>query len=317
MSLFSDWPEICRQNVPLGPLTWFKLGGSAEYFAAPRSEEELSQLLRRASEAGVPVRILGLGANLLVADEGVRGLVIRLSEPAFAKTEMSGPTLTVGGGADMTKVVKSVVRSGLSGLEQLAGIPGTIGGGVSMNCGGKYGDLAQSLRNIRVMDMTGQIRELSRAHLSPGYRRCNLGDACVIDATFEMQEMDPKELDARFRQIWDYKQATQPPLGANSAGCIFRNPPGTSAGLLIDQAGLKGHRLGSAVVSEKHANFILANMNARAHDVLQLIELVQRHVFEHCGIMLEPEVKIWTDNTDRPLRTDAPVKKNLAHAKVA
>ncbi len=293
MNLFEDLPDICRSDVPLGPLTWFKLGGPAEYLLEPRTETELATVIGRCRDAGLPLRFLGLGANVLVSDGGVKGAVVRLVKDHFTRTIIEGARVIAGAGVDMTKLVRKLVRRGLAGLEHLAGIPGTIGGGIAMNCGGRYGEIATAVRRVRVAGTDGVIRERERDDLSFTYRRCSLDDDCVVSAEFEFHESDPVELERRFREIWNYKQSTQPPLGAQSVGCIFRNPNGRSAGEIIDQAGLKGHRVGSAWVSDRHANFVLAEPGGRASDVIELVHFIERRVEDHSGIRLEPEVKIW------------------------
>jgi len=293
MSLFDDLPEICRRQVPLAAYTWFKLGGPAEYFLEPRSEEQLGLVVRRCRDSGTPIRFLGLGANVLVRDEGVRGVVVRLSADFFNQLIFDGDRLVAGGGVDLTRLVRTSVRRAMAGLETIAGIPGTVGGGIAMNCGGRYGEIAAAVRSVRVMGPDGQVYERERDDLEFGYRACRLAGDCVLSATFALQEADAGELDRRFREVWMYKQNTQPPLGVHSAGCIFRNPNGRSAGEVIDSAGLKGLRIGSALVSQRHANFILADEGGRAADVIELIAEVQRRVKDRFGIELEPEVKIW------------------------
>ncbi|MEK6644898.1 MAG: UDP-N-acetylmuramate dehydrogenase [Planctomycetota bacterium] len=293
MSLFDDWPEIVCNNAPLAPLTWFKLGGNAEFLIEPRTDDELAGVIRRCRDSNTPLRFLGLGANLIVRDEGVLGAVVRLSTEHFTRMIFDGPRLTVGAGTDMTKMVLASVKKGLAGLEHIAGIPGTVGGGIAMNCGGKYGDLGTSVRSVRVIARDGEIYERDHDDLDFAYRHSALGDDCVLSVTFELSQTDPVALDRRFREIWMYKQNTQPPLGCQSVGCIFRNPEGKSAGQLIDQAGLKGHRLGTAYVSDRHANFVLADQGGLAHDVISLIDLIADTVDERFGIRLETEVKIW------------------------
>lgn len=293
MNLFDDLGEICTRNAPLAPLTWFHLGGPAEYLVSPRNEVELATVIRRCRENGTPIRYLGLGANLIVPDEGVCGVVVRLDAEAFTRTVFADRRVVAGGGVDMTKLVLATVRRGLAGLENLAGIPGSVGGGVAMNCGGRYGEIGTAVRSVRVIGRDGTVYERQHDDLDFGYRRCNLGDDCVTSVTFELEPTDPADLEQRFREIWMYKQNTQPPLGAQSVGCIFRNPPGRSAGEIIDRAGLKGLRLGTAFVSDRHANFILAESGGRATDVIGLIRLVAQRVEEHSGVVLEPEVKIW------------------------
>lgn len=294
MNLFNDLSEsICRRNVPLGPLTWFRLGGPAEYLVEPQNEGQLATVMRRCHETGTPVHMLGLGANVLVPDEGVSGVVIRLNSPAFSDVRSDGDTVLAGGGVDMTKFVRESVRKGLAGLEQLAGIPGTVGGGICMNCGGRYGEISTAVVRVRLMEHDGRIEERARDELHFDYRQCDLGGRLVLSAAFQLHEADPDRLRDRFHEIWTYKHNSQPAMGGHSVGCIFRNPDGYSAGQLIDQAGLKGFRIGSAYISERHANFAMADRGGRATDVLRLIHTVADRVIEQFGIRLEPEVKIW------------------------
>lgn len=291
--MFDDLAEICRRDVPLGPLTWLGLGGPAEFLLEPRTEQEVAAVVKRCHESGTRMRLLGRGANVLVRDEGVRGAVVRLNAEAFTKTEYDGTEVIAGAGVDLPRLVRHTVRRGLAGLEHLAGIPGTVGGGIRMNCGGRRGEIGTIVRQVRVVDPDGQIDDRDHDALGFDYRRCRLGNAVVIRAKFELCKTDPGELVKRFRQIWMYKQNTQPPLGEHSAGCIFRNPDGRPAGAMIDKAGLKGTRVGSAHVSEVHANFIVSERGGRAEDVLKLIRVIQDRVEDDCGIRLEPEVEIW------------------------
>jgi len=293
MSLFDDLADVCRRSVPLAPMTWFGLGGPAEYLIEPRDENQLAAVVRRCHDNGTTIRLLGFGANVLVPDEGVSGVVVRLTSEVFTKTEYNGVKVAIGAGVDLTRLVRHTVRRGLAGVENLAGIPGTVGGGIRMNCGGRFGEIGTVVKHVRVIARDGEIHERDHDDLEFGYRHCALAGEFVVSTTFELSEIDPVELVRRFRRVWMYKQNTQPPLGTQSAGCVFRNPDGRSAGALIDKAGLKGMRVGSAYVSQKHANFILSDRGGRAADVLELIELIQVRVEDHCGIRLEPELEIW------------------------
>lgn len=298
MTLFADLADICRCDEPLAPRTWFRIGGPAEYFLQPRTVAQLATIIRRCRESGTPLRFLGLGANVLVSDRGVRGAVIQLGDAHFSTMDFDGDTALVGAGADMTKLVLAAVRGGVAGLEQLAGIPGSVGGGIAMNCGGRYGDISSAVQSVTVITPRGEIVERAAADLEFGYRHSSLGNNCVVRVRFNLRREDPTELNRRFREIWDYKKATQPPLGDASVGCIFRNPPGQSAGLLIDRAGLKGEQFGTAYVSDRHANFILSRAGGRAADVLTLIGRIRRKVRDHAGIILQPEVRIWADEEE-------------------
>ena len=294
MTCFADLPpEIITPNAPLAPFTWFRLGGPAEFLIRPRTTDELRRVIGAARESEMPLRIFGLGANLLVPDEGVRGIVLRLDQGEFAQMVIETDSIDAGGGVDMTELTRTSVRAGLAGLEQLAGIPGTVGGGIAMNCGGKYGDIAAAVVNVELMNGDGEIETVEAAKMGFEYRQCDLGARFVVGVRFSLTPTDPHALKARYREIWDYKQQTQPAMSGHSAGCIFRNPYGDSAGRIIDRAGLKGFRIGSAFVSDQHANFAMADRGGSARDVRELIQTIRTRVFETSGVQLEPEVKIW------------------------
>ncbi|HWL95478.1 MAG TPA: FAD-binding protein, partial [Phycisphaerae bacterium] len=175
MNWFKDLPDdICKRDVPLGPLTWFKLGGPADFLIEPRTETQLSTIVRRCQDSRIPLHVLGLGANLLVPDEGVRGVVLRLSRGIFPDIRFDTDLVFAGGGFDMTRLVKTCVKRGLAGLEQIAGIPGTLGGGIAMNCGGRYGEIGSAIVAVRVMSRDGEIRERSRDELRFSYRHAAL-----------------------------------------------------------------------------------------------------------------------------------------------
>jgi len=293
MTWLDDLGDICHKNVPLGPLTWFKLGGAADYLVSPTSETQFAHIVKTCRESGLPLRVLGLGANLLVGDAGVRGVVVQLTADAFNQTVFDGDRVSAGAGVSLAKLILATLRKGLAGLEHLAGIPASVGGAIRMNCGGRYGDISTAVESVRVIGPNGDIYVREHDDLDFGYRHCNLGQDIVIGATFKLAETDPDALHTRFREIWMYKQNTQPPMGDHSAGCIFKNPEGKSAGQLIDQAGLKGLRIGGAYVSDRHANFIMAEAGAKADDVRKLIDAVRERVRTAHNIDLQTEIQIW------------------------
>ncbi len=292
MPFFSGFEKIVREAEPLAQHTWFRLGGPAEFFAEPHTVEELAALVRRCHDAGVPIRVLGGGSNLLVRDDGVTGVVVRLSAPPFNEIRVQGQTVTAGGGARLGHVISTVVRDGLAGLEPLVGIPGTIGGALHGNAGSRGGDIGQWTCRATVMSRTSEIIERQREDLVFSYRQSSLDELVILGCQFQLEEEDPQELTKRMQKLWIVKKASQP-LGHQSAGCIFKNPRGISAGMLIDQAGLKGTRVGGAEVSDRHANFIVTDADATAADVLRLIELVRSRVAERLGVELESEIEIW------------------------
>lgn len=292
MSLAKGFEHFVKQAEPLAPHTWFHLGGPAELFAEPKTVEDLRTLVRRAREEGTPVRLLGGGSNILVRDEGVAGLVIRLSAPVFSEISVAKQTITAGGGAKLGHAISTSVREGLAGLETLVGIPGTIGGALHGNAGSRGGDIGQWTAQATVMTRAGEILTRSGEELVFAYRESSLDELVILGAKFELEQEDPEELTKRMQKQWIIKKAGQP-LGHQSAGCIFKNPRGMSAGMLIEQAGLKNTRVGGAEVSQRHANFIVANDGATSQDVLKLIELVKERVQERVGIALETEIEIW------------------------
>jgi UDP-N-acetylmuramate dehydrogenase len=278
--------------VTLRPLTWYKIGGPARYFVRPRSIEELQTAATRCAEDGIAIYVLGLGANLLVSDAGVDGAVFHLDQDFFRRVKFEGTRVEVGAGADMQKLLLRTVRQGLSGIECLAGIPGTVGGGVRMNAGGKFGDFGAVISSVTVMDAEGTTFELGKDELVFDYRSTNISAPFILSASLELDEDDPKRIMEKTKEIWMYKRNSQP-LNTKSAGCMFKNPRGLSAGALIDQAGLKGMRVGGAEVSTKHANFIIAHPGCMADDVLKLVKIIREKVSLRSEIHLESEVKMW------------------------
>ncbi|MBV8781901.1 MAG: UDP-N-acetylmuramate dehydrogenase [Phycisphaerae bacterium] len=289
---FAGLEEIVAERVPLKPLTWYKIGGPARYLIRPRSNEELAEAARRCVENDIRIYVLGLGANLLVDDAGVDGAVFRLDHEFFRRVKFDKTRVEVGAGVDMQKLLLRAVRQGLAGIECLAGIPGTVGGGVRMNAGGKFGDFGGVIASVTVMDAEGNVIERQRDDLVFDYRRTNIVAPFICSAVLELDEDDPDRIMRKTKEIWMYKRNSQP-LNTKNAGCIFKNPRGVSAGALIDQAGLKGMRVGGAAVSEKHANFIVAHPGCTSDDVTKLIKIIHDKVAERSEIELESEVKIW------------------------
>jgi len=291
MSWWRGFEAIVRPEVPLGPHTWYKLGGPAAWLCEPRNPPELAALLARLRDAGVLWRVLGCGANVLVSDEGWRGAVIHLAGD-FARVELTH-TVTAAAGADFPRLIRRTIRSGLVGLEVLAGIPGSVGGLIRMNAGGKYGEVGQFVRDVTLLDRHGNLVERTAAEVGFRYRHTDLDGCIVLAARFALARGDAEAALRRHRAIWQEKYASQPPVSERSAGCIFKNPAGHSAGRLLDQAGLKGVRVGGAEISARHANFIVAHEGATAGHVIDLIRLAQDRVWNTSGIKLELEIDIW------------------------
>lgn len=269
-----------RRDEPLAPHTTFKVGGLADYFVEPRDEEEVSDVFRAARENDVPVRVLGIGANLVVRDEGVRGAVLKLTH--LRKRD----GFRIQAGYPLAQLVKETVEEGHSGLEALAGVPASVGGAVRMNAGGCSGEIGATIRYVDVTTREGEMRRIGREEAGFRYRGSALGEYVVLAVGLELQPADGVR--NRFEEILGAKKRAQP-LGAWSAGCMFKNPPGQSAGRLIDEQGLKGARVGGVRVSRRHANFMINDGTATAGDVFRLVDFVRSRV----PVGLELEVQVW------------------------
>lgn len=290
---FKDGLEhIVRAGELLAPYTWLRLGGEAQYLAEPTNLDELAELVRRCREQELPVRLLGGGSNVLVRDEGVSGLVIHLSAAPFCDVSVKDGIVTVGGAAKLTHVISTAVREGLAGLEQLVGIPGTVGGALHGNAGCHGGDIGQYTKAANVLTRSGEIIARSREDLVFAYRESSLNELVILDAQFELEEADPQELTKRMQKLWIVNKAAQPQANQTTA-MIFKGPSGISAASMIEQAGLKGARAGGAQLSDRHANFIATESDASSGDVLELIEYVRSRVSERLGVELETALDIW------------------------
>ena len=290
---FQDFREFVAENQPLAPLTWFRIGGPAAYFAKPRTIDDMRALLRRADEAGIPYKLLGGGTNVLVRDPGVEGLVVHMESPFFSDVSLSGDRIKAGAAVPLTALISQAARAGLAGLEILTGIPGTVGGALRGNAGSRQGAIGPLVGRVTVLDPSHEVQERERDDLSFADRESNLDEPVILSAEFELTPEEPESVVRRMRRIWIVKKENQP-YGHQSSGCVFRNPSAEiSAGALIDQAGLKGTRHGGAEVSDRHANFIIAHPGAKADDVLHLIDQIQQRVWQQFGYELELQLRIW------------------------
>ena len=283
-----------RFHEPLAKHTSFRIGGPAEVMAFPKSRNELSEILKTSALLDCKPIILGAGTNVLAPDDGISGLVICLKDCLDGMFQIDNQTIRVMSGVTMTRAAVYACNLGLSGLEFAHGIPGTVGGGIYMNAGAYGGELCQVCRSVEIMDLSGEIHTLSNDDMKFSYRHSVLEErfAIVISAEFALMPKDPSEIRERMKELMGKRSATQP-LDKPSAGSAFKRPIGGYAAALIDDAGLKGYRVGDAAISEKHAGFAVNLGNATARDVIDLLSQVSDKVFEHSGIRLEPEVRIW------------------------
>ncbi len=282
-------PRI-RFDELLARYTSMYVGGRARFLAAPRDVAQLREMLRIFHTHGVPVRALGGGSNLLIRDEPIEDAVIRFHD--LRQLHIEEPRVTVGAGFPLSSLISRVSELGLAGMETLVGIPGTVGGAVCMNAGGKYGSIGPIVESVLVFHPDGSSEVRGRDRLEFAYRKSNLGDGFIAEVVLTLSAGDPDALLARAREILREKKATQP-LTSKSVGCIFKNPPGNSAGRLIEQSGLKGVRVGDAVISTMHGNFFVNSGHATAADMLALIEKARAVVKERTGVDLELEVRMW------------------------
>jgi UDP-N-acetylmuramate dehydrogenase len=292
MNIFSGLEEIVETNHSLAQHTWYGLGGPADYFIRPRTVQQLEQVVKRCNENNIRIYVMGFGSNLLISDDGLAAAVIKLEAEHFAQTQFDGEQLTAWAGAELGKLVLTCVQKGLSGMEALIGIPGSIGGAIKMNAGGAFGDIGAAVEAVTLMDNQGNVFEKSKPELVFDYRRTNIAAKFILNAQLKLTAADPEQIMRTVKEIWIYKKNNQP-LNTRNSGCIFKNPRGVSAGALIDRAGLKGLQIGGAAVSGKHANFIIAKKGCKSRDVMRLIDAIKQRVKEKFDIELELEIEIW------------------------
>lgn len=288
-------PEIAlRFQEPMADHTSFRIGGPAEVMAFPKSREELAELLKMSALLDCVPAILGAGTNILAPDAGIPGLVICLKDCLAGMDRLDDTRIRVMGGVTMARAAVFAAGLGLAGMEFAHGIPGTIGGGVYMNAGAYGGELCQIIESVEVMDFSGNIRRISNEDMGFSYRHSRLEQekGIVISADFCLIPGDTEQIWAKMKELIGKRTASQP-LDLPSAGSAFKRPVGGFAAALIDQAGLKGFRIGGAAISEKHAGFAVNIGGATAADVRELLAQVSDAVYDHSGIRIEPEIRIW------------------------
>ena len=281
-------------DAPIGPLTTYRVGGSASALVVAQSREDLRRIgeaVAAGDDGSIDLLVIGRGSNLLVADGGFRGIAVQLGE-GLASIEVDGHSMTVGGGAALPVIARRSVAAGLTGFEWAVGVPGTIGGAVRMNAGGHGSDMAASVEGVHVVDLrTGEDSTMTPTDLRFGYRQSAIGaEQVVVSCRLSLTPGDRSSGEEQLSEIVRWRREHQP--GGSNAGSVFTNPPGESAGRLIEQVGMKGFRVGSAEVSAKHANFIQADADGSAEDIAKVMIEVRREVAEQTGVDLHAETHL-------------------------
>ena len=292
--LILEYPHLnLRTQVLLAPYTTFRIGGPADLLAEPATVEELQQILQLQREQAIACFLMGNGSNLLIRDGGIRGLVIVLADRFSSVIQESPVRIKAQAGVRLGALARFAWQKGLGGLEFASGIPGTLGGAVTMNAGAYGGEMQQVIESVTAINHEGELLTFNGEEMDFGYRHSRImeEDLIVVEATLKLVPKEPHEIKAYMDDLAERRRSKQP-IQYPSAGSFFKRPPGHFAGALIEHAGLKGTRVGDAQVSELHAGFIINLGEATAKDVLQLKEVVQQRVFEQSGILLEPEVRI-------------------------
>jgi UDP-N-acetylenolpyruvoylglucosamine reductase len=282
---------VIRADEPLAKRTTLRVGGPADVYVEPVSDADLAAVLDYCARRGEKFLVLGRGSNLVVRDGGFRGVVICLAHPHFCRIEIAGDRITCGAGAKLKQLAVEAKRHGLSGVEFLEGIPGSVGGALRMNAGAMGGATFEAVESLRFMNHRGQIFEKPGREIPVAYRACPLlKDHIALAAVLRCASAPREEIEKRMNAFSQKRWASQP--AAPSAGCVFKNPKTVAAGQLVEELGLKGQCVGGAVVSPEHGNFIVNEGHATARDILALIELVKQHAQSERGIELQTEVEI-------------------------
>lgn len=292
MSLTAGLEHIIRADEPLAHFTSLRIGGNAAFFAEPTSVEELLELIKRCSSEGTPIHLLGAGSNLLIPDEGVKGLVISLSAPAFGQIKVDGNQVVAGGGAKMAHLVATSVREGLAGLHRLVGIPGTVGGALHGNAGTHGFDVGSLVNKVKVITREGELLVREKDSMAFSHRQSSLNELVILEATFDFESAAADSLTKDMQQKWIVMRASQP-IAEERTAYVFKDHGGESATEVIERAGLKGTALGPVALSDRNSNFLVASESATAEDVKKLIKHIEDQVAVKLNIELESAIQVW------------------------
>lgn len=287
-----EFAAIIQAGHSLAPFTHLRVGGPAEFLVTPRSREELARVVASCFAEQIPFRVLGVGTNLIVREQGVTGAVIRMTAPDLTSVSVEGRKVRAAGGATLFSLIAAAGEANLAGLETLVGITATVGGAIRFNAGDKSGEIADYLERVEVIDVRGNIVTREKRDIRFGEHDCDIDDPVVLGVEFALQPDNPAAIVKRLRRAWINRKAEQP-LTHQVAVRVFRNPHGSSAAQLIERAGLGRARVGSAEVSDRHANYIVAHPGTTAQDVITLANKLRDGVKSSMGVSMEQELKIW------------------------
>lgn len=292
MADFTGLEHIVRDHEPLAPYEWLRTGSVARYFAEPANEDELVSLVTQCKSQGIPVKLLGGGSNVLVASDVVEAMVVHLSAAAFTGIRVEGNCIKAKGGAKLVQLLSTAAREGLSGLESLAGIPGTVGGALKTNAGTQNDDIGQWTRSVKVLTRDGEVAVREGDELRFSYRESSLNELVILEGTFELNPMDPVEVTKRTQTQWILTKGQQP-RGAAGTICMFRDHGGVTADSLIEAAGLKGAAMGAASLSDSCPNYLELKEGGSVENAVGLLNHVQAEVEAQTGVALVRQVEIW------------------------
>jgi UDP-N-acetylmuramate dehydrogenase len=289
---FDDLGVAVSNHEPLAHHSWLGIGGNAAYFCEPVDVEALGRVVARCRERAIPLRVIGGGSNVLVPSTGYPGMVVRLSAPAFCGIDVQRPTIHAGAGAKLVHVVSAAVQAGLSGIEMLVDIPGTVGGALVGNAGGHGGDLGERVGDVTVMLPDGSLDIRDRSRLAFESRWSNLDDCVIIGCRLDLDEEDAAALTKRMQKQWIVGRSAQP-VGTRTVAMMFKDPLGGTAEALVVQSGARDLRVGDAAIYQAHANYVVAGPHCGSDDVRTLVETVRSRVREKLGVELTPQIEVW------------------------
>jgi UDP-N-acetylmuramate dehydrogenase len=290
--IFEDVQGEKRLKESMRRYTSFHIGGAADFLIFPEGTDDLRKILYLCDKYKISLFVLGFGTNILVKDGGIRGVIVSLDKGFSEVRVVEGERVTAGAGAGLQTMVGFALKNELSGMEFAVGIPGSVGGALVMNAGTEVGEMEDIVQEVRIMTSDGEIRTLKKGDIKFSYRCSNFPSGSILLETDTLLKKGKGKNIKREMELFIHKRRLKQPLSFNSAGSVFKNPPGDFAGRLVESAGLKGFHVGDAMLSYVHANFIINRGNATARDVLRLIEIVKEEVFKKTGISLEEEIKI-------------------------